>query len=214
MDILFDLLIIFIICMYFGLKDDNDDNVPKNDNDHNVLKDDKKEFSKKNYSKIASILLIIFFILEIISMLISSITLKNISFIFSIILLLSYFFLEKNTEKNIKSREVKIISENLKTKENKVNKIMGIIYVIFFITYCFTIKTPEELKSKVLSSDIRFAYEAPLANSPLYIFHINNLILLLLISFIIARLIIVFKEIKTGTFWQKVAVGTCISSWL
>lgn len=95
MDIIIDLLIIFIICMYFGLKDDN------------ALEDDKKEFSKKNYSKIASILLIIFFILEIISMFISSITLKNISFIFSIILLLSYFFLEKNTEKNIKSRECK-----------------------------------------------------------------------------------------------------------
>lgn len=146
-------------------------------------------------------------------MFISSITLKNISFIFSIILLLSYFFLEKNTEKDIKSREVKIISENLKIKENKVNKVMGIMYVIFFITYCFTVKTPEELKSKVLSSDIRFAYEVPLANSPLYIFHINNLILLLLISFIIARFIVVFKEIKIGTFWEKVAVGMCLSSW-
>ena len=195
MDILIDLLIIFIICMYFGLKDDN------------VLKNDKKETDKKNYSRIASILLIIFFILEIISMFISSITLKNISFIFSIILLLSYFFLEKNTEKDIKSREVKIISENLKIKENKVNKVMGIMYVIFFITYCFTVKTPEELKSKVLSSDIRFAYEAPLANSPLYIFHINNLILLLLISFIVARLIVVFKEIKIGTFWVLSKVG-------
>lgn len=201
MDILIDLLIIFIICMYFGLKDDN------------VSKNDKKETDKKNYSRIASILLIIFFILEIIPMFISSITLKNISFIFSIILLLSYFFLEKNTEKDIKSREVKIISENLKIKENKVNKVMGIMYVIFFITYCFTVKTPEELKSKVLSSDIRFAYEVPLANSPLYIFHINNLILLLLISFIIARFIVVFKEIKIGTFWEKVAVGMCLSSW-
>lgn len=159
MDIIIDLLIIFIICMYFGLKDDN------------APEDDKKEFSKKNYSKIASILLIIFFILEIISMFISSITLKNISFIFSIILLLSYFFLEKNTEKNIKSREVKIISENLKTKENKVNKVMGIMYVIFFIVYCFTIKTPEELNSKVLTSNIRFAYEAHLQILP-YIYFI------------------------------------------
>lgn len=48
MDILFDLLIIFIVCMYFGLKDDN------------APKENKKKPNKIYYSKIINILVIFF----------------------------------------------------------------------------------------------------------------------------------------------------------